>query len=342
MTRRAPFFTFLTVLSLSAAMTPAAAQQAAAPFPAGKQVSLYVGTDAGGTNDLLMRMVARHIGKYLPGNPTVVPRNMPGAGSRKFATYLYSQAPRDGTEFGVIQRSTTTDPLLSDPSLPFKMQELTWIGSPSGTTEICFVWHTAPFQTIGDVTKNELVLASTSSSERNSYILQQLAAAKVRTVVGYPGGQEMMLAVERGEVHGRCSLGWESLKSNYPEWISQNKVRVLLQFSFSKHADLPSVPLISDLAKTDIDRQALEILMAPGDIGYPFLAPPGLLPEVRDILRRAFDQTMKDPEYMEEAKKVKFDLYPVPGTKLQELVERIYAAGPAIIERAKQLGTPPK
>ena len=329
--------------SLTIALTwQAQAQQvpSAAPYPAGKPVSLYVGTDAGGTTDLIMRMVSRHIGKHLPGNPNVVAKNMPGAGSRKFATYLYSQAPRDGTEWGIAQRQTVTDPLISDPTLPFRMEELVYIGSPSATTEVCFVWHTTPFQTIDDIKKTQLVLASTSSSERNSYILEQLTGAKIKTVVGYTGGNDMMLAIERGEVHGRCSLSWEALKSNYREWIAGNKIRVLLQFSFNKHSDLPNVPVITDMATNPDDRQALEILMAPSDIGYPFMAPPGILPEVRDTLRKAFDDTMKDPAFVAEAEKVKFELYPIDGAKLQTMVDRLYKVSPAVIERAKKLGTP--
>ncbi len=320
----------------------AAAQPAAAPFPLGKTVTLYVGVDPGGTNDMLMRLVARHIGKYLPGNSTIVAKNMPGAGGRRLATYLYSQAPRDGTEFGALQRAISTDKLIADPTLPFNPAEFTWIGSPSSTTDICLAWHATPFHSIEDLKTHEFIVAASGSSERNAFIIKQLTGFNIRSIIGYPGGTEQNLAIERGEVHGRCSLAWESLKSSYADWIDERKIRVLLQFGFTSHPDLPGVPLISDLAANETDRQALDILMAPGSIGFPFAGPPGLLPEVRDMLRNAYEKVMTDPVLIEEARKVKFVLYPIRGTEIQRIVERAHAAPPQAIERAMQLGSPPK
>lgn len=326
----------------NAVVLPASAQPAAGPFPAGKPVTITVGVAAGGTNDMLMRMVARSIGGYLPGKPRVVARNMPGAGGRSLAAYLYAQAPRDGSEFAALQRAITTDRLIGDPNLPFNPAEFTWLGSPSRTTDICLAWHTTPFHTLDDLRAREFIIAASGSSERNIFILQQLSDFKIRSIIGYPGGSEQNLAMERGEVHGRCSIAWESLKSSYRELVSQNKFRVLLQFAFSPHPDLARVPLISTLAKNDTDRQALEILMAAGSAGYPFAAPPGLLPAVRDLLRSAYAKTLADPAVIEEAKRVNFDLNPISGEEIQRMVERVHAATPQAIERAKQLGTPPK
>lgn len=333
----------LAVTALCAAVAwPAAAQPAAAPFPAGKTVTISVGVAPGGTNDMLMRMVAHYIGKYLPGNPKVVARNMPGAGGRNLAAYLYAQAPRNGTEFAALQRAITTDRLIGDPNLPFNPVEFTWLGSPSRTTDICLAWHATTFHTLDDLRAREFIIAASGSSERNIFILQQLTDFKIRSIIGYPGGSEQNLALERGEVHGRCSLAWESLKSSYADWVKEKKVRVLLQFAFSTHPDLVGVPLISDLATNDTDRQALEILMAAGNAGYPFAGPPGLLPEVRDMLRDAYAKTLADPALIDEAKRVKFDLNPISGAEIQRVVERVHAATPQAIERAKQLGTSPK
>lgn len=340
-TQWAPSF-FLFIGVIASGPGQAIAQPAPAPFPIGKQVTIYVGVDPGGTNDMLMRLVSRHIGKYLPGNPTIVAKNMPGAGGRRLATHLYSQAPRDGTEFGALQRAIATDKLVVDPSLPFNPAEFTWIGSPSGTTDICLAWHASPFKSLEDLKTKEFIVAASGSSERNAFILKQLSDINIRSIIGYPGGTEQNLALERGEVHGRCSLAWESLKSSYADWVKEKKVNVLLQFSFTRHPDLPGVPLISELATNDTDRQALDILMAPGGLGFPFAGPPGLLPEVRDMLRDAYEKVMKDQALIDEAQKVKFDLYPIKGTEIQRIVERVHAATPQAIERAKQLGTPPK
>ncbi len=319
---------------------PALAEPAAAPFPAGKPISIHVGTSPGGTNDLLMRMVARHIGKYLPGHPNVVPRNTPGAGGKRLASLLYNTAPRDGTELGVIQRSVTTDPLLVDPTLPFRMQELTWIGTPTGTTDTCIVWHKSRVQSLADLQTTELILAGTGNETTQVSILQRLTGGKIRVVLGYPGGAAMNVALERGEADGRCAISWEALKSNYPAWLRDRKVKVLAQYALVRNPELPDVPLISDLAKTAIDRNALAVILLPQAFGFPFVAPPGLLPEVSELLRNAFAQTMRDPQLIEEAQKIKMELHPVRGEELQRLIREAHAAAPETIARARALIAP--
>jgi len=319
---------------------PAHAQPAAAPFPVGKVVSIHVGTDPGGTNDLVMRMVARHIGKYLPGRPNVVPRNTQGAGGKRLATLLSNTAARDGTELGVIQRSVTTDQLLVDATLPFRMQDLTWIGTPTGTTDTCIVWHKARVQSLTDLQTTELILAGTGNETAQALVLQRLTGGRIRVVLGYPGGASMNIALERGEADGRCSLSWEAIKSNYPDWLRDRKVKVLVQFALARAPDLPDVPLISDLAKTAIDREALAVILLPQAFGFPFAAPPGLLPEVAAMLREAFAQTMRDPQVIEEAHKIKMELRPVRGEELSRLIRDAYAASPETIARARALIAP--
>jgi len=323
-----------------AGVREAQAQPASAPFPAGKPVSLHVGTDPGGTNDLLMRLVARHIGQYLPGRPAVIPRNTPGAGGKRLATFLYSSAQRDGTELGAIQRSVTTDQLLVEGSLPFRMHELTWVGTPTGTTDTCIVWHKARVQSLADLANTELVLAGTGNEATQVLILQRLTGGKIRVVVGYPGGAAMNVAMERGEADGRCAISWEALKSNYAEWLREKKVKVLAQYALRRNPDLPDVPLISDLAKTEIDRDALAVILLPQAFGFPFAAPPGLLPEVSAMLRNAFAQTMNDPQVIEEAARIKMDLRPVRGEELQRLIRDAHAAPAETITRARQLIAP--
>jgi tripartite-type tricarboxylate transporter receptor subunit TctC len=322
------------------ASSTAAAQPVAVPFPAGKSVSLHVGSEPGGANDLAMRLVARHIGKYLPGRPTVIPRNTPGAGGRRLAAFLYNAAARDGTEFGEIQRSVTLDQLLIDSSLPFKMQELTWIGTPSGATDTCFVWHTARAQSLAALQATELVIAGAGNEAAQVLILQRLTGARIRVVHGYPSGASMNMALERGEAEGRCSVSWEAIKSAYADWLRDKKVKVLVQYALSKHPELSDVPLITDFATSAVDQQALAVLMLPQEFGFPFAAPPGLLPQVSAMLRDAFAQTMQDPQLIEEAARFKVALNPKRGEHLQRLIRDAHAASPATIERAKQLIAP--
>ncbi|MGH6769545.1 MAG: methyltransferase [Xanthobacteraceae bacterium] len=318
----------------------AAAQPAAAPFPTGKSVSVHVGVAPGGGNDRIMRLVARHIGKYLPGNPNVVPRNTPGAGGRRLAGFLFNAAPRDGTEMGLLHRGLTTDPLLVDSTLPFKIAELTWIGSPTPTTDTCIVWHAAKVQTVADLKTRELVIAGSGNEAAQVHILARLTGGKIRTVIGYPGGTAMNLAMERGEAGGRCSYSWEAIQAAIPTWVRDKKVKPIVQFALQRHPELPHVPLITDFAKTELDRQALRVLLTPQVFGFPFAAPPSLLPQVRNLLRAAFVKTMQNPEVREEAKKIRLTLAPVNGETLEHAAKDAYAASPAVVARAKELMAP--
>jgi tripartite-type tricarboxylate transporter receptor subunit TctC len=327
----------LLLAALICAATKAPAQPSAAPFPAGKQVSMHVGVSPGGGNDNVMRLVARHIGKYLPGNPTVVARNTPGAGGRRLAGILANTAARDGTELGLLHRGLVTEQLVGDAALPFKLQDMTWIGTPTSTTDTCIVWHTAPVQSLADLRTRELVLAGTGNEAPQVAMLQRLTGAKIRTVIGFPGGASMNLAMERGEVGGRCSYSWEAIMAAIPQWVQDKKVRPIVQFAMDRHAALKDVPLISDFAASDLDRRALRVLMTPQVFGFPFAAPPGVLPEVRDMLRAAFEKTMQDPAVREEAKKIRLELSPVSGDILERAARDAYAATPEALARAKEL-----
>jgi tripartite-type tricarboxylate transporter receptor subunit TctC len=320
--------------------TDAGAQPAAAPFPAGKPVSVHVGVNPGGGNDQIMRLVARHIGSQLPGQPAVVPRNTPGAGGRRLAGLLANTLPRDGTEIAMLHRGLVREQLLGDVALPFKLQDLTWLGTPSAVNDTCIAWHTARAQTIADLRQHELVIAGDGNEAWQVQMLQRLVGAKVRTVLGYPGGTEMNLAMERGEVGGRCGYSWQALKAAVPEWLRDRKVRPFVQFAMTRHPELSDVPLILDFATTDRDREAVRLLMAPQVFGFPFAAPPGLLPEVRDLLRKAFDLTMQDQRFRDDAVRVRLEPDPGQGQELERVARVIFAAPPEIIARARQLIAP--
>ena len=328
-------FTFAAALGLSVfTATGALAQGTEPPI---RTLSLHVGTVAGGTNDMLMRLVGRHIGKHLPGNPSVVPKNMPGAGGRKLAAYLFHQAPANGSELGVFQRAVTTDPLLVDPKLLFEIPKFTWIGSPSSTTDICAVWHTSPVQSVEDLTKTELILAGSGGETAQMNLVRLLLGGKMKSIIGYQGGAEMMLALQRGEAHGRCALSWEASKTQYKQMLDDKQFKPIVQFALTKAADLPHVPLITDYAKTELDRQALEIILAPQEVGFPFVGPPGLTPAMTTLLRKSFVDSMTDPELIADANKLSFELRPVSGEHLEQRLKAVYAFPPAVVARAKEL-----
>lgn len=340
MTKSASVALFLALaLTLAATMQANAQAPAAAPFPQGKPVSMYIGGTPGGTNDAVSRMVARHLGKYLPGNPTVVAKNLAGAGGTRAAAYLHSVALRDGTEFGSFNRSVALDPLLANATQTFKPQELLWLGTPSGATDICVIWHTVPVKSVADTMNREIFIGVTGPEIAHVVLLQRLSGGKIKPVSGYES-KAITLAMESGELHGRCGVAWESVKATYPDWITEKKVTVIAQFSLTKHPDLPQVPLITEFAKTTIDQQVLKILMTPNLLGYPFAAPPGLLPEVKEMLLSAFDKVWKDPGLIEEAAKMQLPLSPISGQTLQKAVEEAYSFPAETVKRAEQLTKP--
>lgn len=314
--------------------------QSLVEFPAGKPVSVYAGASAGGTVDNTMRTVARYIGKHLPANPTVVPKNMPGAGSRQLAAYLYNQATKDGTEFGLLLRPIATDSLFTDSKGQFDVLKLTWLGSPSPVTDVCGFWHTAPMKTLDALQRVEMIvpgIGADAGEVAQANILHNLTGAKIKAVIGYPGGGEMTLALERGEAHGRCALSWEAIKSTYPDFIAQKKFLPFVQFASARHAELSEVPAVMEFSRSDLDRRALEVFLAPQEFGFPFAAPPDLTPSVKALLRKAFAATLRDPGFLAEAEKRKFEVKFVPGEQLEAILERVYGYPPEVAEHAKAL-----
>lgn len=321
-----------------AASAPAASQTTA--FPAGKTVSLYVATAPGGTADFTMRMVGRYIGKHLPGSPTVVPKNMPGAGSKKLASYLASQAAKDGTEFGLLLRFIATDTLFTPADGTFDVLKLNWLGSPSPVTDVCGFWHTSPVQKFEDLQTKEIVIpgiGADAGEAAQTSILHMLTGAKIKTILGYQSGGEMTLALERGEGHGRCAISWEAVKSTYPDFTAKNQFRPFVQFALARHPELPNIPAIIEFAKTDLDRKALEVFLAPQSFGFPFAAPPDMNPATVAILRQALEATMKDPGFVAEAAQRKFDINFVKGDALEALLKKVYGFPTEVVDRTKVL-----
>jgi tripartite-type tricarboxylate transporter receptor subunit TctC len=324
-----------TLLALGAG--PAAAQSAG--FYAGKTVNLIIGFGPGGGYDRWGRTLAQHIGKHLPGKPNVVAQNMPGAGSYVAASHIYAAAPKDGTVFAIIARDAALGPLSGAPGARFDATKLSWIGSPTKEHNVCIAYNNAQVKNVNQLRDTQLILGDTGpGTGTRSYpkVLNDLFGYKFKLVSGFRSSADVFLAIERGEVEGICE-SLDSVNARRPKWISDKVVNVLLQAGSQAHPELKGVPNVLALARSDEERQVLRYLYAGQDIGRPFVAPPDLPPERLKMLRDAFNATMKDPEFIAEVKKNKFDLDPEDGEHLAGLINKIYATPKPVIERVSRL-----
>jgi tripartite-type tricarboxylate transporter receptor subunit TctC len=311
--------------------------QAPADFFKGRTIDLYIGYSVGGGYDVYARMIARHMGRHIPGNPAIVPKNMEGAGSIRLANWLYNVAPRDGTAFGAVSRGAPFDPLLGAPATQFDAREFTWIGSANNEVSVCVAWHTTGIARFQDLLSKELVVGGSSTAsdtDQFAKLLNALFGTKLKIATGYPGGNEINLAIERGEVGGRCGWSWSSVVATHKHWLEQKRIAVLIQTALTKHADLPDVPLIADLTRTEEERQIVWLIFARQVMGRPFMAPPGVPPERAEVLREAFMSTMKDPQFLAEAEKAKLEIMPVSGAEIEKLVKEVYGTPKATAAKA--------
>jgi tripartite-type tricarboxylate transporter receptor subunit TctC len=325
-------------LLLVAALAAPAAAQPAEPF-AGKTVSLIIGFGSGGGYDMWGRMVARHIGKHLPGKPNVVPQNMPGAGSFVAASHIYNAAPKDGTVLGIIARDAALGPLTGAPGARYDATKLSWIGTPTVETNVCIAYRTAQVKTAQDLFVTPLIVADTGPGTGTRTFPKVLSAElgmKFKIVGGFRSSADVFLAMERGEVEGFCE-SLDSIKSRRPNWLPDKTAVILFQGGVKRHHDVKGVPVVIELAKTAEQRQLIEFLYAGQDIGRPFVAPPDLPPERLKMLRDAFDATMKDAEFADEVKKAKFELEPANGVQLTGLIGKIYATPKSIVDKVAEL-----
>jgi tripartite-type tricarboxylate transporter receptor subunit TctC len=331
-------FTLVLLATALCGAAPASAQTAGESL-AGKTVTLIIGFGTGGGYDLWGRLVARHIAKHLPGNPTVVPQNMPGAGSYVAASHIYAAAPKDGTVFAIIARDAALGPLSGAPGARFDATKMSWLGSPTREHNACIANATAKVKDIKQLREAELVIGDTGpGTGTRSYpkVLNDMFGFKFKIVSGFRSSADVFLAMERGEVDGICE-SLDSIMQRKPDWIPNKTVNVLLQAGAESRPELKGVPNVMTLARNEEDKQQLEYLYAGQDIGRPFVAPPGLPPQRLKMLRDAFGATMKDPEFVADVKRNKFDLEPVDGDQLAALINKIYATPKPIIERVSNL-----
>jgi len=311
--------------TLLAGTSLASAADDVASFYKGKTIDLIIGYSPGGGYDLYARLVARFLGPHIPGNPTIVPRNMPGAGSRKAAVYIHDAAPQDGSVLGTIDQALAVAQAMGDPMLHTDARDFGYVGSPTMENNVLITWHTSGIKTVDDAKKTEVPIGATGSSTGSQYpkIMNELLGTKFKVINGYPGGNDINLAMEKGEVAGRGSVNWASLKPI--GWYDKKLINVIVQVGLEPEADLPDVPLLYNLAENDQAKQALRLLCAASEVGRPILTTPNVPKERLEALRKAFDEMVKDPQFLEAAQKEGLGVHPIAGTKLAQTVNEIVA-----------------
>ena len=326
-------------IALGAALPTAAA---AAETLAGKTVTISVPVAPGGGYDTYARLVARHIRKHLPGQPTVIVKNMPGAGGIILAGHLYTTAPKDGTEFAVLQDANLFQQLTTNQQLPYDARKFGYLGALEKFVPIVLAWHTTQFRTFDDTKKQSMSVGSDGPGSSTDYfprVLNAFFGTKFKVVRGYKGSADITLAIERGELDGLSSWCYDCMKAQKPDWVANNKARVLLQLALEgdPELDAKAIPKVIDLAKTSEEKQAVQLAFSGVSIARPFVAPPGLAPERLAMLREALEATAKDPELLEEARRGQNNIRFTTAARMEEIVAQTYATDPDLVQKVRGL-----
>jgi tripartite-type tricarboxylate transporter receptor subunit TctC len=333
-------FTLAGLLLLLTA-APSGAEPSVAEFYKDKKLRMLVGYGIGTGNDLYMRLLARHIGRHIPGQPTIMPENMPGAGSMVMMNYLYNVAPRNGTAIGVPSRNLALEPLLGNEQARYDALKFVWLGSLTREVSTCITWHTSGVRTIEDAKRREVTVGATGApADSNIFpkLLNAFLDTRFKTVLGYPDSAAVGLAMERRELDGYCSFTWSAIKSARPQWLAEKKIDFLLQLSLTPHPELAGVPLAIDLAKDAASRQVFALAFGTQKMGRPVALPPDVPADRAQALRKAFDETMTDPEFIDDARRGALELdEPISGKEVTEILEQIYATPKPLIERFKAI-----
>jgi tripartite-type tricarboxylate transporter receptor subunit TctC len=323
----------LALFALGAA--PAAAQPIEQAF-AGKTITVYVGYTAGGSYDLYGRLISRHLGQHLPGRPSVVVQNMPGAGSLKAANFLYEVAPRDGTALGVVVESTALEQALGNPAVQYDAAKFTYVGRVATSNNIFMMWRSAKVQSIEDAKHAAALLAGTgpgSIAETIPKLLNAFLGTRFKLISGYPASTEAMLAMERGEVDGSSS-SWAAVKVGKQDWLKEKKIKIILQTTPERIPELPDTPSLGEIGTTAQDRQVLALYASGSAIGRSLIGPPGIAAERVQALRAGFGAMVKDAEFVADIRRINVDLEPLPGAAVAQLVAQTLNVPAAVRERA--------
>src|SRR5262245_50009815 len=330
----------LTVALFSALAAASAAQaDPVADFYRGKTINLVVGTSAGNDYDFRGRLIARHMGRHIPGEPIIAPQNMPGAGGIKAANYMAAIAPKDGTTVHMIMTNMMATQAMHLPGVEFDTRQFRWIGNTTSTPNVMNSWHTSGITKIDQVKTKELIVGAPKGTAGVIYgtALNKLAGMKFKIVTGYPGGNEVNIAMERGEVLGRGSNSWASWKSTKPDWLTEKKIIILAQVGLTRDPELKDVPLLLELVTDERDRKLMTFISAETAISRALVTTPGVPAERVAALRRAFDATMKDPQFLAEAEKSKMDIQPMTGEDAQVIADSIANTPAEVVNYAKDV-----
>jgi tripartite-type tricarboxylate transporter receptor subunit TctC len=327
-----------SLLTISASVTQVAADPVA-DFYNGKRITVGVGSESGGGYDAYARLLTRHMGQYIPGDPGFIVQNMPGGGGLRVTNHLYTVAPKDGTAIATVQRGILTSPLLEGRhlQLQYDPMKFNWIGSLNSETGLIVVWHTAPHQKMEDLLKNDLLVGSSGpSTDFLPLFLNNVVKTKFKIIPGYKSSTEAYLAMEKGELEGRVSTGWAGDKDILEPWMKDSKVRFLAQLAMTKNPDFPDVPLILDYIKTPQEKQVAELILSAQAWGRPFVMPPDVPKDRVEAMRKAFEAMVKDAKFLAEAKKLRMDLDVLSGAEMDTLLKRVYSSSPDIVEAARK------
>lgn len=328
------FGLFVAILPVSAYADPVA------DFYKGKNVQLMIATGPGASYDFFGRLVARHIGQYIPGTPTVTPQNVVGASGFRAANQLYTLSPKDGTVMGTFNNAIAFYEVMGQPGIQYKAEEFSWIGGIPQDTPLVSVWYTTGVKTIEDAKKKEVVMGATGAGGNfagHVALLNSVLGTKFKIVTGYDGGGSLNLAIERGEVNGKANTTWAAYKTITPEWVSGGKIVPLVQFGPVKDPNLPNVPLLTELATNEEQRRMFELVCSTVALGQPFAAPPGVPQDRLAALRHAFEQTILDPHFNTEAAKLaaEVEMKPITGESLAAIVKRTVETPPVLVEKVR-------
>jgi tripartite-type tricarboxylate transporter receptor subunit TctC len=318
-----------------------ASAQTPEQFYAGKTIDFVIGYPPGGSNDVWARLIARHLGKHVPGKPNVVPKNTPGAGSFLAVNTVYSVSPKDGTVLAIGAPTTALDEKLGTQGVRFKTAELGWVGRVDSLINIVFMWHTSKVKTFADAQKYESTLSGTGAGSTVSIyptVMNNVLGTKFKLIMGYKGSADAQLAVERGEVEGH-STSWVAVKVGHPDWRPSKKISILAQFSLKPHPELTDIPTAVALARNNEERQILSAIVVAAEIGSAFFTTPGVPADRLTALRRAFDATMADKEFLADVERTKLSVSPMKGEDLQQLVKQVSDLSPTMLEKVRQAYT---
>ena len=316
-----------------------AAPATAADFYKDKSISIVIGSAAGGSYDAYARIVARNIGRYIPGNPTMVPRNMPGAAGMQTAHFIYDAAPKDGTALGATLNTVPMSQLLDPGKVTFDCAAFNWIGAVASPANVLATWHTSGIKTIEDAQKKEALIGATTpgtTMEMYPLMANNLFGTKFKVITGYIGGAEINVAMERGEVQGRGANTYVAYRFQNGDWIRDKKINFIFQMTLTRDPSLPDTPTLLEYAKTDEQKKIISLMATTETVGRSIMAPPKVPADRVALLRKALMDVVKDKQFLDDADKAQLDINPIPGEKLQAMVADLVATSPAIVEKYKK------